>query len=199
MPKFINTLAAAALSVLTMAGMSSAKAVTMQFDPGPAGSLIDVIPLNLTPGDIAFNSNTDRWEFHVVFANMNHLEFTMPTGIDILTPAPGQNLPPVFLQGDFYLTDEHHLEIDGTRRSFAFFAGLPFPLPGIFDPVIFHDFHFEFLDNPFPGLPEIPGNVTIAFTDQALVGVWVSEPGTLAVFGLGLLGLGLIRRQKRAA
>ena len=195
MPNFKNLLSAAALTALKLTSVSSAKAAIIMVDPGTPGQTINQLQVSVTPGDLGPNN-----EFHVVFSDMKHVEFTMPTGTEILTPAPGQGLPPVFLQGDFYLTDESHLEIGGTRRSFAFFAGMPFLLPGLFEPLIFHDFHFEFLDNPFPDLPQEPNNIVLQFTPDALVGEWgpIPEPGALAIFGIGLFGFGLIRRQNRA-
>ncbi|MBT5048271.1 MAG: PEP-CTERM sorting domain-containing protein [Rhodospirillaceae bacterium] len=206
MPKFKHLLAAAAVSALTLASVSSANAAIM-VDPGPNISTVTELTFTVMPGDIVNNG------FDVEFDNMKHVELLFPTTIDILVPPPG-TIPPGsfgFYFGTFYLTDEFHNELLGTSRSFIAQAGAPTTLLGApFDPIIFHDFHFEFDQPVNPNdpndpleLPMAPFEVTIFFNDGnkgPVVGLWgIPEPGTLAIFGLGLLGLGLIRRQKRAA
>lgn len=209
MPNFKNLLAAAAISALTLASVSSSNAAIM-VDPGPDNSTVTEIRFTVTQADIVNNG------FDVVFSGMKHVEFLLPTTIDILVPPPG-TIPQGsfgFYFGTFYLTDEFHNELLGTSRSFIAQAGAPTTLVGApFDPVIFHDFHFEF-DQPMNpqdpndplALPMSPFDVEIAFFDNPSskgprVGLWrpIPEPGALAILGLGLFGLGLIRRQKRAA
>ncbi len=181
-----------ALATLGMAG--NAKAIIV--DPGPVGTNCTVCgSFTVNAGDLGGPSNT---AFDLVFSDMKHIEFFAGQ-----TYFPGLFSTALTFSPSAYtgfLTDENGNEIPNTAFAGATTAGAPgfFEIQGITptSDLVFHDIHFL-----FETLPAAPFDAQLAFGPQQiqlepLIGIWIPEPATLAIFGVGLAGLGVMRRRR---
>ena len=178
------SLAAAAL--LLVVGLAGRAEAVVMINPGALGGQSNS---PLVSEELFLGGQTTS--FHYVFEDMKHVEATswgwaLPVDFD---PAG-----PLSISFVYYLTDMFGNEINGTRIEID--VGGPFTGSTFVSiaPIIAHDFFIEITPNQ-----NILANIFV----NGLVGEWVPdelpEPATIALLGLGLAGLGVAARRKKAA
>lgn len=150
----------------------------------------------------------DTFDLWITFANREHLEVIDPNGsgdeffnVSILTTAPNANVETTVdfniefttVMGDLLVNPV----VGQIFTSDGGFAGRD--TLNLTDTMFtFHDFHASFTILEGSGYPQSFDNFSVRINDVDLQrGEWpVPEPATIALFGLGLAGLGFVHRNK---